>query len=163
MRETDKFYFFWKHQLGQWTLRDIVDPESIVYNCCEQYMMYKKAKLFGDHEIAKQIMQEPDPAKQQKLGRQVKDYRQAVWNQNRVGIVWYGNYLKFTQHQDLREMLIATGNKILVEASPYDKIWGVGYRASDDQILDPKNWRGLNLLGETLMSVRSVLSLNELK
>jgi hypothetical protein len=159
MRETEEYYFFWKHQFGQWTKRDIKDPDGLIYNCCEQYMMYKKAILFKDFDSAKNILAEEDPAKQQKLGREVNSYNDAIWDKNKVGIVWYGNYLKFSQHSDLNERLIATGNKILAEASPYDLVWGIGLAADDDRILDRMNWKGKNLLGQILMSVRSALSL----
>ena len=159
MKETDKYYLFWKHQFGQWTLRDMVDPDGIVYNCCEQYMMYKKAQLFRDKEIGSQILQETDPSKQQKLGRTIKNFDPEIWDRNKLGIVWYANYLKFSQHEDLRKRLLATGNKILAEASPYDLIWGIGWRASDEEALDEQNWRGLNLLGGVLMSLRTTLGL----
>ena len=157
MRETEAFYFFWKHQFGQWTIREMVDPDGIRYNCCEQYMMFKKAKLFQDEAAATAILHEPEPARQKKLGREVQGYTPAVWDQHKFGIVWYGNYLKFCQYADLRTRLLATGDKILVEASPSDLIWGVGYEADDDQILDPINWRGQNLLGKVLMSVRAAM------
>ncbi len=157
MRETEKFYFFWKHQFGQWTLREMVDPDGIKYNCCEQYMMYKKALLFCDQDSANRILNETKPANQQKLGRIVKGYKQELWDQNKFGIVWYGNFLKFSQHKDLRDRLLATKGKILAEASPYDLVWGVGYSAEDDAILNPDNWTGRNLLGEVLMSVRNAM------
>lgn len=122
-------------------------------------MMYKKARLFGDEATAKRILEEPAPANQQKLGRQVSGFDARQWDNHKVGIVWYGNYLKFSQHQDLRMRLLATGNKILAEASPYDLIWGIGYRAKDEKALDPAEWRGQNLLGQVLMSVRSTLQM----
>ncbi|BBM02053.1 hypothetical protein GL2_21270 [Microbulbifer sp. GL-2] len=160
MRETEEFYFFWKHQFGQWTLRDMIDPDGIVYNCCEQYMMYKKALLFGDKYTAKNIMEESEPSIQQKLGREVSGYNSELWNMHKFGIVWYGNYLKFTQHADLGERLIETGQKTIAEASPYDLVWGVGYAADTKEILNPNMWRGKNLLGQVLMSVRSAISKN---
>ena len=163
MRETDEYYFFWKHQFGQWTKRDIVDPDGITYNCCEQYMMYKKARLFGDPVIAEEILAEPEPSNQQTLGRKVNGYNSEIWNKNKFGIVWYGNYLKFTQHRDLAERLVSTGNKVLAEASPYDLVWGVGYAAESEEILNPENWRGQNLLGKVLMSVRSAILFSEKK
>ncbi|MFK7935018.1 MAG: NADAR family protein [Saprospiraceae bacterium] len=157
MRETDKFYLFWKHQFGQWTLRDIQDTDGKVFNCCEQYMMYKKAELFKDKEIAEKILTENDPSSQQKLGREIKGFIPEIWDANKIGIVWYGNYLKFTQHEDLKKRLLATGNRIMAEASPYDLVWGIGFRAKNDLALDQKNWRGQNLLGKTLMLVRASL------
>ncbi|MCO1334199.1 NADAR family protein [Microbulbifer sp. OS29] len=159
MRETDKYYFFWMHQFGQWTKRNITDPDGVNYNCCEQYMMYKKAMLFGDVKVSEKILLEDDPEVQQQFGREVSGYDSSIWNLNKIGIVWYGNYLKFTQHADLAERLIDTGNKVLVEASPYDLVWGVGWSADSDEILDQGNWRGKNLLGKVLMSVRSSISL----
>ncbi len=161
MKETDHYYLFWKHQFGQWTLRDMQDPDGVKYNCCEQYMMYKKAKLFADIEIADKILEESDPSIQQKLGREIKGFDSKIWDNHKIGIVWYGNYLKFTQHQDLADRLLATGNKILAEASPYDLIWGIGFRATDDNALDEIKWRGQNLLGKTLMSVRGALRLTQ--
>lgn len=157
MRETDEFYFFWKHQFGQWTIREINAPDGNSYNCCEQYMMYQKALLFSDLENAKRIINEEDPAKQQKIGREIRNFNTELWDMHKIGIVWYGNYLKFSQHQDLNERLQATGNKTLVEASPYDLVWGVGFSAKDDKILNPSNWRGINLLGKILISVRTAL------
>jgi len=157
MKETNQYYLFWKHQFGQWTLRDFTDPDGITYNCCEQYMMYKKAQLFSDVEMAKKILEEKDPSSQQKLGREIKGFQAKKWDENKIGIVWYANYLKFSQHEDLKERLLATENKILAEASPNDLIWGIGFRANDEKALDEKNWKGKNLLGKTLMSVRTTL------
>ncbi len=157
MRETDEYYFFWRHQFGQWTLRNMTAPDRITYNCCEQYMMYHKAMLCGDRVTAEKILSEPEPALQKDLGREVQHFDSALWDQHKLGVVWYGNFLKFSQHRDLRERLVATGNKILAEASPVDLVWGVGFKDSDDRILDPSNWTGKNLLGKVLMSIRTLM------
>jgi ribA/ribD-fused uncharacterized protein len=157
MRETEDFYFFLEHQFGQWTRRDIVDIDDMLYNCCEQYMMYKKAILFNDREQAEKILQAGHPREQQELGRGVKGFQSAHWNQYKFGIVWNGDFLKFIQHEVLKERLLATEKKTLVEASPYGLVWGVGLAADDDRILDPKNWAGKNLLGKVLMSARTAL------
>lgn len=109
MRETDQFYFFWEHQFGQWTKRDMTDPDSTTYNCCEQYMMAKKATLFGDLKTAEGIMAEPSPAKQQQLGRSVSGFDPCRWDAHKFGIVWYGNFLKFSQHEDFKQRLLNTG------------------------------------------------------
>jgi hypothetical protein len=138
-------------------MADIVDANGIEYNCCEQYMMFQKAVLFGDATSAMNIMSELDPAKQRKLGRLIKNYDEKIWEMNRLPIVIHGNYLKFTQHQKLKERLLETADKILVEASPYDLIWGVGLAKNDPLIMNINNWKGLNLLGIALMTVRSIL------
>ncbi|MBT4376575.1 NADAR family protein [archaeon] len=155
MRETEKYYFFWKHQFGQWTLRDIIDEGGINYNCCEQYMMTHKALLFDDLDSAKKILCEKDPREQQRLGRIISDFNQEIWDANKEEIVYRGNKLKFYQHFDLQKRLIETFPKIFVEASPYDRVWGVGLSANDDLILDEKNWKGENLLGKVLTRVRN--------
>lgn len=162
MRETDKFYFFWRHQFGQWTLRNMTAPDGITYNCCEQYMMYQKAMLFGDRETAEKILAEPEPALQQNLGRGVQHFDSVLWDQHKMAVVLYGNFLKFSQHHDLRDRLVATGNKILAEASPVDLVWGVGFKDSDDRILDTANWTGKNLLGQVLMSIRALIKDNSM-
>lgn len=159
MKETEEIYLFWRHQFGQWTLRDMVDTDGIRYNCCEQYMMAKKAGLFGDKASYKEIMQTPEPQTQQKLGRAVRGYNQQIWDNNKVCIVWSANYLKFSQHDDLKQRLLATGEKLLAEASPTDLIWGIGFDENAPEALTPERWRGRNLLGEVLMSVRAALHL----
>ena len=159
MRETATHYFFWKHQFGQWTLRDIVDTDGTVYNCCEQYMMVKKALLFNDKVMAENILKELNPSKQQQLGRKVSGYNQDLWDQYKIGIVWYANYLKFMQHRDLKQRLLETEDKVLVEASPTDLVWGVGLLAEDDKILITSNWKGQNHLGNILMQVRDALKM----
>ena len=161
MREIDKYYLFWRHQFGQWTLRDMTDVDGTVFNCCEQYMMYKKAQLFEDNEMAKNILEEKDPSNQQKMGRLIKGFDPQKWDNNKIAIVWTGNYLKFSQHADLKERLLATENRIMAEASPYDLVWGIGFKASDNLALNQDNWRGQNLLGKVLMSVREALKFTE--
>lgn len=157
MKETDKFYFFWQHQFGQWTKRDMVDVDGTIYNCCEQYMMAKKAELFNDHATLEKIMATDSPKLQQALGREVQNFEPQKWDQHKYGIVWYANYLKFTQHDDLADRLLNTGNRILAEASPYDLVWGIGFEAEDPLALEMANWKGQNLLGKVLMSIREAL------
>jgi ribA/ribD-fused uncharacterized protein len=157
MRETDKYYFFWQHRFGQWTQREMIDSDGITYNCCEQYMMYQKAKLFHDEGAMQTILNETNPKAIKHLGREVKNYSELVWSMHRVPIVVHGNLLKFTQQEDLRELLLATGSKIICEASPFDKIWGIGLKWDDDRVLDINNWKGMNLLGISLMTVRDIL------
>jgi hypothetical protein len=157
MRETENMYLFWEHQFGQWTKRDMVDVDGAVYNCCEQYMMAKKALLFGDDETRNKIMATLVPREQKDLGRMVANFDAEKWDAYKFAIVWQANFLKFSQHADLRERLLNTGDKVLAEASPVDLVWGIGFAAKDDEALDPSKWRGQNLLGEVLMSVRDAL------
>jgi hypothetical protein len=93
-----------------------------------------------------------------KAGRKVRDFIDAVWLKHRNKILQDGLYAKFTQNKALFEKLKSTGNKVLVEASPYDKIYGVGLGENDPKILDENNWRGENLLGNTLMNVRNIIT-----
>ena len=114
-------------------------------------MMYNKAILFGDTTIANKILQETTPKVIKSLGRKVRNFDENIWNKHKEEIVFKGNYLKFTQNKELKEELISTENKMLVEASPYDKIWGIGINVK--QAIEGKEWKGLNLLGNILFSL----------
>ena len=157
MKETSDLYLFWRHQFGQWTKREMVDLDGTIYNCCEQYMMAKKALLFNDQITLSRIMRSESPKEQQALGREIQNFEAQKWDKHKYAIVWFGNYLKFTQHDDLAERLLATNHKILAEASPYDLVWGIGFAAEDELALNVECWTGKNLLGKVLMSVRDAL------
>ena len=119
--------------------------------------MEQKALLFGDKETAKKIMKTQLPGEQKSLGRSVKNFDRNIWDQHCMSIVIKGNYAKFSQDGVLKKQLLHTGNRIIVEASPYDKIWGIGMLENDPGIEDPTNWKGLNLLGNAIMTVRSLV------
>jgi hypothetical protein len=153
VRETDTHIFFWKNYLSQWHMRDF-RRAGITYCCCEQYMMAEKARLFGDAEALKKIMDSDSPATHKRTGRQVKNYDDEKWCDVSRYTVFIANMAKFLQNEDLKEKLLATGNKIIVEASPYDALWGIGLGPWDDKVLDKKNWKGKNWLGEELRLVR---------
>ena len=123
----------------------------------EQYMMAAKAELFGDSEIQEQILKCSDPKQIKALGRKVRGFDQKVWDKFKYAIVLNGNWCKFSQNRDLREFLLSTGDSVLVEASPYDNIWGIRLAASSPEAQDPMKWRGQNLLGFALMEVRDEL------
>lgn len=159
-----KYLFFWGHQkakhggptkscLSQWWHCRFSDKEYD-YMSAEQYMMSEKAELFGDSATRKKILASNDPKEIKKLGRQVKNFEQTVWDKQKYGIVVQGNYLKFTQDNELRHYLLATGNEVIVEASPVDTVWGVGLSEDDLAIENPLLWQGENLLGFALMDVR---------
>lgn len=107
-----------------------------------------------DEEIRKEILGCSAPEQIKALGRKVRNFDETVWDKVKYSIVLNGNYLKFSQNPELREFLLATGDTILVEASPYDTIWGIGMSAKSENAENPMKWRGHNLLGFALMEVR---------
>lgn len=145
-----------KECLSQWYMRDF-KVNHLTYCCMEQYMMSEKAKLFGDKEIFKKIMNTCDQKEIKQLGRKVKGFDDNIWNEVKYHIVLTGNYYKFSQNKDLRNFLLATGDKLLVEASPYDTIWGIGMGQENKDCENPEKWKGKNLLGFALMEVREEL------
>lgn len=156
MKTTDKYIFFWNGIYSQW-YPSLFMVDEYEYLTAEQYMMHQKAITFGDEDIAKKIMMAELPDQQKALGRQIKGFDKTVWDKVCLSIVYKGNYAKFTQNEDLKEQLLASGDKIIVEGSPVDFIWGVGLHYEDPLIEDPKNWKGLNLLGSAIMLVRNTL------
>jgi len=153
-----EFFYGYNHPLSQWYYADFTINE-ICFNCCEQWMMYSKARLFQDYTKAEEILKEPKANLQRKLGRQVRYYKQDMWEKQREKIVFEGNLAKFSQNVLLKDYLLSTGNKNLAEASPTDLIWGIGLPINDKRIHDRKNWIGINLLGEILMKVRDKLAI----
>ena len=162
----DDFVFFWGHEdrgnglskvcLSQWYQCPFV-VDGQYYNCAEQFMMAEKARIFGDEEIRQQILAEYSQMAMKKLGRQVRNYDDSTWKEKRFDIVVKGNIAKFSQNEKLRNFLIATDDKILVEASPKDNIWGIGLEESSIDAINPRKWKGTNLLGFALMEVRDLL------
>ena len=124
------------------------------FSSMEQFMMYKKAVCFGDHTIAEQILRTEDAAQVKNMGRLVSNYDDQLWSGVRQLIVYEGLQAKFLQNDLLNKKLKETGNSLLVECAVKDCIWGIGLSMSDPRRLNPKQWRGQNLLGYTLMMVR---------
>jgi hypothetical protein len=156
MRITDKYVFFWSGIYSQWHKAPMT-IDRVDFTTCEQYMMYQKAMLFNDKDIAYQILLTNNAKEQKSLGRMVQNFDKAVWDKACLGIVYKGNYAKFTQNEDLREQLLSTGDRILVEASPLDSIWGIGMSEDDAAVENPANWKGLNLLGQAITLVKQEL------
>lgn len=159
-----KYLFFWGHTtkddsvvgkecLSQW-YESSFEIDGIHYPTAEHYMMAEKARLFSDNEALKKILKSKHSGDAKKLGRTVKGYQEDVWKKNRFDIVVRGNQAKFSQNEKLKEFLINTNDRVLVEASPHDRIWGIGIGASSPNAEMPAKWSGLNLLGFTLMEVR---------
>ena len=163
-----KYLFFWGHQperdggigkgcLSQWwPCTFVVDGQP--FASAEHYMMWRKALLFDDTAVAARVLAARTPAEAKALGRQVSGFVGDVWEAERLPIVVEGNLAKFGQDPALRSYLLGTGSRVLVEASPQDRVWGIGLVASDPRAADPSQWLGLNLLGEALMEVRSRLA-----
>ena len=151
---TETFYFFWGGPASQWFESDF-QIDGVTYNCAEQYMMAQKAQLFGDVESLEQIMKSSDPRTQKKLGRGVKGFDQTVWEQECKLIVYRANLAKFTQNPQLALWLSNRTEDTFVEASPYDKIWGIGLSEHDPLRLDRATWQGPNWLGQAITQVRN--------
>lgn len=159
------YLFFWGHHpskngeitkscLSQWW-ESSFQVGHLTYKCMEQYMMFEKARLFQDREIEQLIMNCNVPKEIKSLGRKVKNFDETIWNEVKYTIVVNGNYYKFMGNSKLRKFLLSTQEKILVEASPYDAIWGIKMDERDLNSLFPEKWQGENLLGFALMEVRN--------
>ena len=145
--------------LSNWYLSEF-KIDSIKFSSMEQYMMYKKAIVFDDTEIAKEILETTDVSKIKALGRQVSNYNDTYWNGVRQIIIYKGLLEKFSRNEDLKKRLLNTGNDILAECAVQDKIWGIGLSMKDVNRWDMEKWRGQNLLGFALMMVREDLLRN---
>jgi ribA/ribD-fused uncharacterized protein len=159
-----KYIFFWGHTkpkngsidkscFSQWYDAGF-EIDNIHYPTAEHYMMAEKARLFGDDEMLEQILTSVHPRKAKQLGREVKHYDETRWQEQRFEIVTTGNMAKFSQNEKLKTFLLNSGNRVLVEASPRDRIWGIGMGTSNPDVENPAKWRGLNLLGFALMEAR---------
>ena len=127
------------------------------FNCSEHYFQYQKALFFNDYEIAVLIKASIHPAEQKRLGRTVNNFNADVWEEVRMSVMKKACIAKFTQNLEARNELIASNDSILAEASPWDKIWGIGLAIWDKKALDPNEWNGQNLMGKVLMEVREIL------
>lgn len=148
-----RFTFFYGGPFSQWYHAPMT-VDAITYVTAEQYMMYRKAMLFGDTNIARLIMETEDPKRQKKLGRAVVPYDDDEWMEIADSVVYYGNSHKFDQHPALRNQLLMTEGTMLVEASPYDLRWGIGLSSDDARALVQSEWRGENRLGKILTQIR---------
>lgn len=161
-----KYVFFWGHKkpkegvsktcFSQWYEAKF-EIDGAVYQTAEHYMMAEKARLFGDSESEQKIIKASNPGEAKKLGRSVPGFTEDIWLENRFSIVIRANLAKFKQNTELKSYMLNTANRVLVEASPVDKIWGVGLAADDSGVDNPNLWKGDNLLGFALMEVRSQL------
>jgi ribA/ribD-fused uncharacterized protein len=162
------YLLFWGHRpqpdgtvgagcLSQWWPAGFT-VDGVRYRTAEHYMMWSKAMLFGDRQTADRILVARHPRAAKLVGRGVAGFDDQTWADRRFAIVVAASRAKFGQHPDLRAWLLGTGDRVLVEASPTDRIWGIGLAATDERATDPERWRGLNLLGFALMQTRSHLA-----
>jgi ribA/ribD-fused uncharacterized protein len=162
-----KYLFFWghrakrgaavdKHVLSQWWPARF-EIETIQYQSAEHYMMAEKARMFGDESAWQRIRAASSPGAAKAVGRNVRNFDQGRWDAACFDIVVRGNVAKFDQNGPLRRYLLETGDQVLVEASPLDRIWGIGLAADDPCAQDPAQWQGSNLLGFALMQARAEL------
>ena len=158
-----KYVYFWGHKVGvsgitstcfsQWYKAPFVINDER-YATAEHFMMAEKAALFEDGDARTRILQASSPGAVKALGRGIRNFDETVWVANRFEIVVRANVAKFDQHPELGEFLRQTGSRVLVEASPVDRIWGIGLAQGDERASDPNRWNGLNLLGFALMQAR---------
>ena len=156
----NNFHLFWGGPFSQW-YPSVFEIEGVHYNCAEQYMMAKKAELFGDKEAHAAIMASTVPKEQKAIGRKVQNFDLDRWNAVARDIVFRANMAKFSQHPQLRKFILETGTQEIVEASPEDTIWGIGLAENDPDAQDKTKWKGTNWLGEVLMSVRTAIALSK--
>ncbi len=163
-----KYLYFWGHQpqrdgqigsgaLSQWWPSPFT-VDGVRYRTAEHWMMAGKARLFEDEEIVPKILRARTPAEAKNLGRLVRGFDEDRWAAHRFELVVTGSTAKFEQDEQLRTYLLRTGGRVLVEASPLDRIWGIGLAADDERAGSPARWRGLNLLGFALMEARARLA-----
>jgi ribA/ribD-fused uncharacterized protein len=162
-----KYLHFWGHRprpdgrvgascLSQWWPSPFT-VEGVTYATAEHWMMAGKARLFRDAEAERRALAAGHPARAKKAGRLVRGFDEDLWARERFRIVVEGSVHKFAAHPELREFLLGTGERVLVEASPVDRVWGIGLAADDEAAADPERWRGANLLGFALMEARDRL------
>ena len=156
-RVTDRFIFFHMSWPSQWH-KAPMRIDNVEYNCCEQFMMAQKAILFNDNKSLQLIMNTANPSEQKAIGRKVKNFKPKIWDKHKTQIIYNGNYAKFTQNKKLFKLLLSySSDKIFVEASKSDRIYGIGLGVNDRKADNPSNWKGQNLLGQIITQVRDTI------
>jgi len=160
-RITDTHVFFWNSIYSQWytTNNGQFEENGVIYPNAEKYMMCKKCEVFDAHDILFEMIKTDDPRVIKALGREISNFTDEEWDKHKIDIVTQGNVLKFSQNSDLLEIMKKHKDKIIVEASPEDKIWGIGLHWDDDRVLYEDQWKGENLLGKCIMRARDILKI----
>lgn len=157
MKVTDKYVLFWGSVFSNFAKTEYVSHDGITFKCSEQEFMYRKAIHFGDRAIADEILLAEKPARIKALGRKVANFDGAEWERVRAEYMYQACLAKFSQCAKARRAILKYPDRHFVEASPYDTIWGIGLGEDDPRANDPTQWRGRNLLGETLDRVRETI------
>lgn len=155
-----KYTYFWQGPFSNW-YRSNFELDGIRFNTNEQYMMYKKAMLFNDTVTANAVLKSNNPKECKALGRKVSGFDNVWWQDNCIEIVFRGAHAKFSQNKKLYNMLMNTGDTMLVEASPFDKIWGIGLDEDQAKKTSPDDWPGTNWLGIVLTDLREHFLMEE--
>lgn len=158
-RDMEKFTFFWgsEHPFSQWYAAAPFERAGMRFSTAENWMMWQKACLFGAPAALRAAIVTAAPREARRLGREVPGFSEAIWSVAARPIVAEGNYAKFTQNPGVLRKLLETAGTTLVEASPVDRIWGIGLAADDPRARKRTSWRGSNWLGEVLTDVRDTL------
>ncbi|NLR74572.1 NADAR family protein [Leeia aquatica] len=161
--KTKTMLLFWQADsiFSNWYQPSVFELHGQTFRNGEAGMMYQKARLFGDQAIMQRILDNQDPRTVRDLGRKVEGFDERVWTAQREQLVFEVCLAKFRSNPQLQVEMLASGDRQLVEASPYDRIWGIGLAPDNPLAQQPRHWRGLNLLGQTLMRVRDVLRVED--
>ena len=162
--ESDKHVFFWSGPFSNWDMGNFTATlfnDNITFNCSEQAMMYCKAFIFKDYGVAEKILATKSPREQKALGRTVKNFDQAAWEGMALERFTPILVAKFTTVPGYEKILLDTGTKTIVEASPFDAVWGIKMGVNNPDILDESKWQGKNLLGLCLMAARDIIRKSE--
>lgn len=163
--ETEDYVFFWSGPFSNWDMGHfsmfMFDYQEFIFNCSEQAMMFMKALAFNDIEASERVLATKSPREQKAIGRTVKNFDQAVWEEKALAQFPLALYEKFRQVPGYKKILLDTGNKTIVEASPFDAVWGIRMGVNHPDILDESKWQGKNLLGICLMKARDMLREDE--
>jgi len=162
MNMNDNYLFFWDGECSQWYPSNF-EEFGERFNCAEQFMMAAKSKVFVDNKAYNDIMASNDPYEQKTIGRTVHGFNAETWDKVSRDYVTLANYNKFTQDHALAMYLTENADRYFVEASPYDRIWGIGHRENDPLVHDKDNWRGTNWLGECINRARDIIVENRIE
>lgn len=132
--------------------------DNTAFNCGEQYLMYSKAMAFNDYATARKILATKNPVTQKYLGSEIENFNLQQWKKKAPQVIKKGLLEKFKTNPKCQQYLLRTGSKQIVEAAgPRDQYWGIGVFIRSDDVLNKSKWKGFNLLGKTLMEIRSEL------